>query len=60
MITETQHRVSLYIKLHSAPQSPHDYHLQAEIYRDKWNSLRERPFPWTITLEPESLITMTH
>jgi len=60
MITETQHRVSLYIKLHSAPQSPHDYHLQAEIYRDKWNALKERPFPWNITLEPESLITMTY
>lgn len=58
MITETQHRVSLYIKLHSAPHSAHDYHLQAEVYRDKWDDLKTRPFPWNIGLAPSSLITM--
>ena len=41
MVTETQHRVSLYIKLHSEPKSPpHDYHLQAEVYRDQWETLK--------------------
>jgi molybdate transport system permease protein len=58
MITETQHRVSLYIKLHSEPHSPHDYHLQAEVYRDKWDALKTRPLPWNIHLDPSSLITM--
>lgn len=60
MISETQHRVTLYIKLHSEPKSPHDYHLQAEIYRDKWESLQNRPFPWPVQLDPHSLITMAH
>jgi molybdate transport system permease protein len=58
MMTETQHRVSLYIKLHSAPNSPHDYHLQAEIYREKWEAIKDRPFPWHVWLDPNSLITM--
>lgn len=60
MISETQHRVTLYIKLHSEPKSPHDYHLQAEVYREKWESLRNRPFPWPVQLDPSSLMTMTH
>jgi len=60
MVTETQHRVSLYIKLHSEPKSPHDYHLQAEVYRDQWETLKTRPFPWNIHLDPTNLITMLH
>ncbi|MEO1127550.1 MAG: molybdate ABC transporter permease subunit [Cyanobacteria bacterium J06639_16] len=59
MISETQHRVSLYIKLHSQPTSPQDYHLQAEVYREKWDLLRSRPFPWNIRLDPVNLIMMT-
>ncbi|NJN22300.1 MAG: hypothetical protein HC812_15370 [Leptolyngbya sp. RL_3_1] len=59
MISETQHRVSLYIKLHSAPTSPQDYHLQAEVYREKWDLLRSRPYPWQIRLDPVQLIMLT-
>ena len=60
MATETQHRVTLYIKLHSEPQSPQDYHLQAEIYREKWESLQRLPRPWSIWLDPDRLITLGH
>ncbi|MEB3360022.1 MAG: molybdate ABC transporter permease subunit [Synechococcales bacterium] len=60
MTTETQHRVTLYIKLHSRPTSPQDYHLQAEIYREKWESLKNQPLPWPIWLDPASLIPMAH
>ena len=56
MISETQHCVTLYIKLHSQPESPQDYHLQAEVYREKWELLRSRPFPWNIRLDPVNLI----
>lgn len=59
MTTETQHRVSLYIKLHSPPKSPQDYHLQAEIYREKWERLKNQPFPWQVWLDPGRLITMS-
>ncbi|MEO0536095.1 MAG: molybdate ABC transporter permease subunit [Cyanobacteria bacterium P01_A01_bin.123] len=59
MISETQHRVTLYIKLHSEPKSPHDYHLHAEVYREKWELLRSRPFPWNVRLDPVHLIMMS-
>ena len=59
MISETQHRVSLYIKLHSEPTSPQNYHLQAEVYREKWDRLRSRPLPWNVRLDPVNLIMMT-
>ncbi|RZM79878.1 sulfate/molybdate ABC transporter ATP-binding protein [Leptolyngbya iicbica LK] len=58
MITETQHKVSLYIKLHSPPRSPHDYHLQAEVYREKWDLLQTREQPWHVRLDPVHLMPM--
>ncbi|NER00552.1 MAG: ATP-binding cassette domain-containing protein, partial [Cyanothece sp. SIO2G6] len=59
MTTATQHRVTLYIKLHSPPHSPQDYHLQAEVYREQWKTLRDRPLPWRIWLDPDRLIPMS-
>ena len=59
MISETQHCVTLYIKLHHQPESPQDYHLQAEVYREKWELLRSRPFPWNVRLDPVNLMMMT-
>ncbi|MEM9816490.1 MAG: molybdate ABC transporter permease subunit [Cyanobacteria bacterium P01_D01_bin.6] len=58
-ISETQHRVSLLIKLHNPPTAPHDYHLQAEVYREKWELLQNRSFPWNVRLDPVHLIMMT-
>lgn len=58
-IAETQHSVTLYLKLHERPSSTQDYHLQAEIYRDKWESLRDRPLPWLVRLEPGRLIALS-
>ncbi|MEO1211042.1 MAG: molybdate ABC transporter permease subunit [Cyanobacteria bacterium J06638_20] len=58
MQTETQHRISLYIKLHSPPESPQDYHLQVEVYREKWEALSQQPFPWSVQLSPEHLMMM--
>ncbi|BAU63546.1 molybdate ABC transporter, inner membrane subunit [Stanieria sp. NIES-3757] len=51
-ISETQHRMTLYIKLHQPPESPDDYHLQAEVFKEKWQELKKRPFPWDIQLHP--------
>jgi len=59
VISPTQHRVTLYIKLHSQPESAQDYHLQAEVYQEKWDSLRSRPFPWNIHLDPLHLMMMS-
>lgn len=56
--SETPHRMTLYLKLHNPPTNPSDYHLQAEVFKEKWAILKERPFPWHIRLDPLRLILM--
>ncbi len=55
-ISETPHRVTLYLKLNQPANHPEDYHLQAEILKDKWQELKHRPFPWLIELNPLRII----
>ncbi|MFP4100105.1 ATP-binding cassette domain-containing protein [Coleofasciculus sp.] len=56
--SETQHRTTLYIKLHQPPAHSQDYHLQVEVYKEKWANLKDRPFPWYVRLDPLRLILM--
>jgi molybdate transport system permease protein len=51
-ISETQHRMTLYLKLNQPPDCPDDYHLQAEVFKDTWLQLKDRPYPWKIQLHP--------
>jgi len=55
---ETPHRVTLYLKLHSPPNHSQDYHLQAEVFKEKWNAMKDNPFPWYVQIEPIRLILM--
>lgn len=55
---ETPHRMTLYLKLHHPPTTANDYHLQAEVFKEKWAVLKDLPFPWHIQLEPLRLILM--
>lgn len=55
---ETPHRMTLYLKLNSAPTNSQDYHLQAEVFKEKWEVIKERPLPWYVTLEPKRLILL--
>ncbi|MDY7015194.1 MAG: ATP-binding cassette domain-containing protein, partial [Cyanobacteriota bacterium] len=57
--SETPHRMTLYLKLNSAPTSPHDYHLQAEVFKDKWETIKDRPFPWFAQLDPARLLLLS-
>ena len=45
-ISETQHRMTLYLKLNQIANNPEDYHLQAEVFKAQWQSLKDIPFPW--------------
>jgi molybdate transport system permease protein len=56
--SETPHRMTLFLKLHSYPNSPQDYHLQAEVFKEKWAMLKDLPFPWYVKLDPLRLILM--
>ncbi|AFY35536.1 molybdate ABC transporter permease subunit [Calothrix sp. PCC 7507] len=56
--SETPHRTTLFIKLHSAGHSPQDYHLQAEVFKEKWAIMKDQPFPWYVRLDPLQLMLM--
>ncbi|WP_330203364.1 molybdate ABC transporter permease subunit [Cyanobacterium sp. Dongsha4] len=58
-ISETQHRVTLYLKLNQPANHPEDYHLQAEVFKDKWMQLKDSSFPWTIQLNPLKIMLFT-
>ncbi|MGB3655732.1 MAG: molybdate ABC transporter permease subunit [Rivularia sp. (in: cyanobacteria)] len=57
-ISETQHRVSVYLKLNYPCRDFEDYDLQVEIYKEKWVCIKDRPFPWYVRLEPLRLMLM--
>ncbi|MFO5440874.1 MAG: sulfate/molybdate ABC transporter ATP-binding protein, partial [Dolichospermum sp.] len=56
--SETPHRMTVFLKLHSVGTHPHDYHLQGEIYKEKWVNIQEQSFPWYVHLEPSRLLLM--
>ncbi len=57
-ISETQHKVSVYLKLNYPCRDFEDYDLQVEIYKEKWVCIKERPFPWYVRLEAGRLMLM--
>jgi len=54
--SETQHRVTCYLKLHQAANHQEDYHLQVEISQDHWSQLKNQSFPWQVYLQPERIM----
>ncbi|WP_066426358.1 molybdate ABC transporter permease subunit [Anabaena sp. 4-3] len=56
--SETPHRMTLFLKLNSPANDLHDYHIQAEVYKEKWATLKDQPFPWYVRLDPLRLILM--
>ncbi|MBD2295873.1 molybdate ABC transporter permease subunit [Anabaena sphaerica FACHB-251] len=56
--SETPHRMTLFLKLHSPAENIHDYHLQAEVYKEKWVTIKDKPFPWYVHLDPVRLMLM--
>ncbi|MCT7951700.1 molybdate ABC transporter permease subunit [Ancylothrix sp. C2] len=56
--SETPFRMTLYLKLHFPATHLQDYHLQAELFKEKWEKIKDKPFPWYVKLEPKRLILM--
>ncbi|HEY9908882.1 MAG TPA: molybdate ABC transporter permease subunit [Thermosynechococcaceae cyanobacterium] len=56
--SETPHRMTLFLKLHSTPTNPQDYHLQAEVFKEKWAEMSDRPRPWWVQLAPSRLMLL--
>ncbi|MCU0543567.1 MAG: molybdate ABC transporter permease subunit [Oscillatoriaceae cyanobacterium Prado104] len=56
--SETPHRMTLFLKFNEIAAGSQDYHLQAEVFKEKWNEIKDRPFPWYVRLDPARLILM--
>ena len=56
--SETPHRMTLFLKLHHPPRHERDYHLQAEVFKEKWSLLKDQSFPWKVQLDPLRLILL--
>ncbi len=56
--SETPHRMTLYLKLHQPPTSAQDYHLQAEVFKEKWAVIKDRASPWLIHLHSLRLMLL--
>jgi len=58
--SETPHRMTLFLKLNATPENPQDYHLQAEIFKEKWEAIKNHPLPWYVRFDPLRLILMVN
>lgn len=56
--SETPFRTTLFLRLNQPLANSSDYHLQAEVFKEKWLHFRDRPFPWHVRLSPQSLFLM--
>lgn len=57
-ISETPFRITVYLYIENSSSGSKDYHLQWEVSREKWNSIKDAPLPWKISLSPERTFTM--
>ncbi|HEY9664162.1 MAG TPA: molybdate ABC transporter permease subunit, partial [Allocoleopsis sp.] len=56
--SETPHRMTLFLKFNAEPTGLQDYHVQAEIFKEKWQAIKDYPLPWYVRLDPLRLILM--
>jgi molybdate transport system permease protein len=56
--TEAPFRVTLYLRLHAPAASSSDYHLQAEISKDVWETFKNKKQPWRVELSPDRLFLL--
>ncbi len=57
-MSETPHRMTLYLKLNSPSSHINDYHLQVELFKENWYLLQSFPLPWHICLDPNRLVML--
>jgi molybdate transport system permease protein len=57
-MTETPFRVTLDLRIGRPPESPSDFHIQAEVFKREWDKFRDLPQPWQIELAPDRLMLL--
>ena len=56
--SETPFRVTMFLKLDAKSNLAGKHLLQAEVFKEKWNTFRNAPLPWHMRLAPEALFLM--
>jgi molybdate transport system permease protein len=59
--SETPFRITLFLSLQqpsAKSQQPEPGQLQAEVYKEKWQRFRDKPFPGHVRLRPDALFWM--
>lgn len=56
--THSPKQMTLYLKLNHPPEHPEDYQLQADIFKEKWEVMKGRPFPWKLQLNPDQIMVL--
>jgi molybdate transport system permease protein len=56
--SETPFRITLFLSLDPSRAEAGEAHLQAEVFKEKWERFRNRPQPWRVRLAPEFLFAM--
>ncbi|MEB3292824.1 MAG: molybdate ABC transporter permease subunit [Synechococcales bacterium] len=56
--SETPHRMTLFLKFNAPPSHSQDYHVQAEVFKERWGLLKQEPQPWHVQLEPLRLLLL--
>jgi len=57
-MSETPFRVTLDLRIGSPAASPTDFHVQAEVFKQEWESFRDLPQPWAIELAADRLFLL--
>ncbi len=57
-MTETPFRVTLDLRVGGPPASPADFHVQAEVFKQEWESFRNLPQPWQVELAPDRVFLL--
>jgi ABC-type sulfate/molybdate transport systems ATPase subunit len=57
-MTETPFRVTLDLRIAARAAGPADFQLQAEVFKQEWESFRDLPQPWAIELAADRLFLL--
>jgi molybdate transport system permease protein len=57
--SEAPHEMTLYLRLHAAPEAGELPHLQADVPKELWRLLSAALQPWHIKLDPDRLLLLT-
>jgi molybdate transport system permease protein len=56
--SEAPHEMTLYLRLHAAPEPGEPPHLQADVPKDLWRTLSAESQPWRVRIDPARLLLL--